>query len=799
MIDSDRLFIVLLCALALMGQPLFAKAAMPSGVYISEVGWAGSSKSQADEWLELANATDEPVDVSLWAIEGAGTSGSTLTIPNGSVIEPYTIFLIANYDAAHEKSTLATVPDYSTTALSLSNSTFKLTLRNAAGVAVDEVGDGGKPSAGGIKENGGAASMVRTADGWEAATLSIGFDEGSTDLGTPGMLDVFEEEELEQTTETASAEETAQTESNETESSSSETDNADRVEKTPSESSAAETNPDEEPASESSSAPIIYPSGTLVIRDWLENPPKGESEWVEIFNPYNNVIPLDGWKIREGGGRRVSLPDQLLGFEQSVRVTFSGSALNNDGDTIELLDPSGAVIDEVTYEPETKTASEVEQETSVAQTTSDVGEEAPLAEPRQNDSVGLAVEQKTSGEDESSIVSFAGLRLSEIYPNTDGPDAEYEFVELENVGENAIDLFNVALEDAAGSRWSIDEHLTIKPGEHIAFFRSAFGFALNNTGQETVRLFSPAGELLDEITYENSPQGFTIARIDDAWSWTATPTPNEPNQLSSPPSAASDGAAGSVAGASQTKSAVAITIEEVREEPRGSAVRVVGVVTASPGTFGNQVMYLSGTGIQIYKHDGEWPELAVGDLVEVTGTVSSNRGEARIKIGKKDSLEVLESGEAVEPVRVTALSEENEGRLVIVQGLVRKVQKDRIELEVDGVEMTVRIKDGADINTEDIAAGDLVEVTGIVSQTDGRYYLLPRSMDDIRVINMPLSEPTASPGKEMHEGQNTLRGLALGLATLIFLTALYVRHRRRHRRASGGTPGRLPEPAPTRI
>jgi DNA/RNA endonuclease YhcR with UshA esterase domain len=803
MIDSDRLFIALLFTFALLWHPLFfAQAAVPSGIYISEIGWAGSSKSQADEWLEITNNTDEQIDVSLWMLEGTGTSGSSITIPEGNTVEPYSTFLIANYDADHENSTLAVAPNYSTTALSLSNSTLHLVLRNAAGDVVDEAGDGGKPPAGDMNENGGGTSMIRTADGWGAATLSVGFDAGSTDVGTPGMFDISAEEKPEQAGETVSADETETSTPSETEPSASATDIEDDAVETPSWPDVSTVESEPASASESFPGPMTYPVGTLVISDWLADPPSGENEWVEVYNPANNVIPLAGWKVVEAAGRSVALPDQFLGWQQSVRVMFSGSALNNDGDIITLLDASGTVVDEVDYHPASKEDEDVAGDHVVITPPMDESittisvETRETQESSQNDGEETT-DEATEGDVHETAAAYGGIRLSEVYPNTDGLDAEHEFIELEFVGEGTVDLFQWMLEDAAGARFQWNEHRLLEPNEQLASPRSDFGFALNNTGQETIRLLSPDGVTLDEISYENAPQAFAYARFDEGWDWTATPTPDEPNKLSSPDTVAPSPAT-AVAGTSETKSALAITIEEMRAASRGSEVRIVGVVTATPGMFGDQIMYLSSAGVQLYKHDGEWPELAIGDLVEVMGTVSSNRGETRLKIGTDDTLEVLEESKSVEAIRVTSLREEFEGRLVTVQGLVRNTQKDQIILEGNGEELSVRIKKGPKIETNGFVVGDMMDVTGIVSQVDGRYHLLPRSIEDIRVIEAPppmIASSQKTAGAERH----TLRGTLLSLATLILLTALYVRHRRNRRRSRTPRGRGQTEPAPAGI
>ena len=38
------------------------------GLVINEIAWAGTAASSADEWIELFNPTDQPIDLSGWTL-----------------------------------------------------------------------------------------------------------------------------------------------------------------------------------------------------------------------------------------------------------------------------------------------------------------------------------------------------------------------------------------------------------------------------------------------------------------------------------------------------------------------------------------------------------------------------------------------------------------------------------------------------------------------------------------------------------------------------------------------------------
>lgn len=69
-------------------------------VVINEVGWGGTSASPYDEWIELYNPTDQPIDLSGWTLAWEGVAiplgeeaGNTIRVIN-SVIPPYGFLLL---------------------------------------------------------------------------------------------------------------------------------------------------------------------------------------------------------------------------------------------------------------------------------------------------------------------------------------------------------------------------------------------------------------------------------------------------------------------------------------------------------------------------------------------------------------------------------------------------------------------------------------------------------------------------------------------------------------------------------
>lgn len=139
-----------------------ADASDPPSVVFNEIAWRGSSVSTADEFIELKNMTGDPIVLDGWAIYDEAKSKEMLKI-NLTTIAPDGYFLIANNEKGHEFSAgisfLDIEPGLVDSSVSLSNSDFKISIRDDTGQIIDIAGDGGAPFFG--EHNGEISSMQR--------------------------------------------------------------------------------------------------------------------------------------------------------------------------------------------------------------------------------------------------------------------------------------------------------------------------------------------------------------------------------------------------------------------------------------------------------------------------------------------------------------------------------------------------------------------------------------------------------------------------------------------------------------
>ena len=120
-----------------------------------------------------------------------------------------------------------------------------------------------------------------------------------------------------------------------------------------------------------SPTPVAEPfTASLVITEIMPDPSvvrDAAGEWFEIHNPdWERAVELKGWTIRkdEDDGHRISeelpvLPggyvilarngDKATNGEIAADYEYQGLTLTNDGDVIELVAPTGRVVDRVEY------------------------------------------------------------------------------------------------------------------------------------------------------------------------------------------------------------------------------------------------------------------------------------------------------------------------------------------------------------------------------------------------------------------------------------------------------------------
>ncbi|MCH8878091.1 MAG: lamin tail domain-containing protein, partial [Chloroflexi bacterium] len=112
--------------------------------------------------------------------------------------------------------------------------------------------------------------------------------------------------------------------------------------------------------SPSQTPPAPYPPQTILINElaWAGTTASSSDEWIELQNQTDSAIDLAGWRLTDDGDIKVALGGTIPAFgyfllertddttiaDISADQIYTGSLVNG-GERLELLDPSGAVVD----------------------------------------------------------------------------------------------------------------------------------------------------------------------------------------------------------------------------------------------------------------------------------------------------------------------------------------------------------------------------------------------------------------------------------------------------------------------
>jgi DNA/RNA endonuclease YhcR with UshA esterase domain len=334
--------------------------------------------------------------------------------------------------------------------------------------------------------------------------------------------------------------------------------------------------------------------------------------------------------------------------------------------------------------------------------------------------------------------------ISEFVPNPEGSDAT-EFIELYNPTEQRIDLSGIKLDDEeGGSRgYTFPDKTYIEAGEYKIFGKQETHIALNNTS-DAVRLLYPDGSIIHEVIFDDVIEGASYIEDVDAgvWVWTGTPTPGKENIITEQVIISKKRSV-SKSKSKRVKPTIHTTLEKIRDEDIGDRVQVTGMVAVEPGVLGSQYFYIvnsisssTGSGVQVYMFKKDFPKLVIGDKVTVEGELSEIAGETRLKTKEKKDIQIIEQGEGKKPIAtvidIVDVGEATEAWLVQVQGEITEIKSSYMYVDDGTEEVKIYFKRGTGIEKGVFQVGDLVAVTGLVSQTRSGFQILPRQQFDIK-------------------------------------------------------------------
>ncbi|MDP2720739.1 MAG: lamin tail domain-containing protein, partial [bacterium] len=95
------------------------------------------------------------------------------------------------------------------------------------------------------------------------------------------------------------------------------------------------------------------PSLKVSLSEVYPNPEKGGGEWVEIYNPGSTKLDLTNWKLTDAANHVKALSGEV--GQKSYKVfNYPSGWLNNNGETLNLLDSAGKLVEKYSFGPSEK-------------------------------------------------------------------------------------------------------------------------------------------------------------------------------------------------------------------------------------------------------------------------------------------------------------------------------------------------------------------------------------------------------------------------------------------------------------
>lgn len=273
---------------------------------------------------------------------------------------------------------------------------------------------------------------------------------------------------------------------------------------------------------------VLTFSNDIKINEILANP-AGEDdgkEAVELINLGVTAVNLQDWVIDDKSttgtfsknayhiGSVILLPNQII----SIIIPSGKFTMNNGKETINLYAKTGERVDQINYDKTKEGLSYQKIGTAWFNLVPTLG---------------------SANFDASTSSNSLNIQISEILPNPKGSDDGKEWIEFHNKGTAPINLSGFVLdhhtnEQTPSSKKFVLGNVIIPQGGYKQIIIPEDNFSLKNTGQESVRLFAPSGQLIKEIIFTQLPESRTWALDSDSVYKIAWPTPNEPNIFTLP-------------------------------------------------------------------------------------------------------------------------------------------------------------------------------------------------------------------------------------------------------------------------
>jgi len=503
-----------------------------------------------------------------------------------------------------------------------------------------------------------------------------------------------------------------------------------------------------ETSSAAETATINYKN--VIINEILPNPLGSDltEEFIELKNVGSSPIDLSGYQLSDNSKKiyKIATKDFSSTTIQPneffvIKRKISGLALNNDTDYVKLISPLNKTLETIKFSedpsiPENISYSRDEQDDWFWSTT--------VTDNKAN------VITKLNHAPVIKIYCPKQALLGELI-TCDASDS----YDLENDDLKFI--------------WQINEQV---------FTDVIAQYQFNQTGTFTISLTASDNSL--------SATDSVKIKIIDPNSKTATQVKAATTAAAKTTTKKAAATTKSSTSSSKTISSSTADLKNIKNLAVGAKVTTQGVVSALPNTFGKTIMYLAGSGIQLYMSKANWPDLKIGDLVEISGTISESQGNKRLKLASAQDITIIEEQAAPVPheIKINEINTSIIDYLVKIKGQLIEKSGTKFHVKDDTGEAEVYISANTKVNKTYFLEGDNLTVTGIVRKYNNVFQVLPRFQEDIvKIVSTEQQAATTLPAQK--QSGNILKYLIATAVTLALGIGATLVYKRKSKKSEG--------------
>lgn len=178
------------------------------------------------------------------------------------------------------------------------------------------------------------------------------------------------------------------------------------------------------------------------------------------------------------------------------------------------------------------------------------------------------------------------------------------------------------------------------------------------------------------------------------------------------------------------------SIKETKDQENNSLIKTSGVVTVPLDVFSDNYIFIQdeNSGIKVYSSYDQLDGLKTGDEIEFNGKISETKSETKINLLKDSKVETVSTKNDIlaKEINTDGIIEENHGIVVSLSGNISKQSGNTFYLKDDFGEAKASILEKTSIKKPKMKKDEQVKIVGIIDKTSSGFRILPRFQDDLK-------------------------------------------------------------------